>query len=97
MRIEILTLPYPVFRPASRPAAGPGYSTRSSIHRSRDIEKVLSADDMQGRRPFTPGIEKAADFIEAQFRAAGLQSWNNSGSYRTAFLHDPREEIVPNR
>ncbi|HZE84387.1 MAG TPA: M28 family peptidase [Puia sp.] len=50
-----------------------------------NIEKVLSADDMQGRRPFTPGIEKAADFIEAQFRAAGLQSWNNSGSYRQPF------------
>jgi hypothetical protein len=50
-----------------------------------NIEKVLSADDMQGRRPFTPGIEKAADFIEAQFRAAGLQTWNMSGSYRQSF------------
>lgn len=49
------------------------------------IEKVLSADDMQGRASFSPGIEKAADFIEAQFRAAGLQTWDNGNSYRQPF------------
>jgi Zn-dependent M28 family amino/carboxypeptidase len=49
------------------------------------IEKVLSADDMQGRASFSPGIERAADFIEAQFRAAGLQTWNGSPSYRQTF------------
>jgi hypothetical protein len=37
------------------------------------IERVLSADDMQGRKPFTPGIDKAADFIAAEFKKAGLQ------------------------
>ncbi|WP_127129235.1 M20/M25/M40 family metallo-hydrolase [Pseudoflavitalea rhizosphaerae] len=37
------------------------------------IEKILSADDMQGRRTFTPGIDKAADFIAAEFKKAGLQ------------------------
>ncbi len=37
------------------------------------IERALSADDMQGRRSFTPGIDKAADFIAAEFRKAGLQ------------------------
>lgn len=31
------------------------------------IEKILSADDMQGRRTFTTGIDKAADFIESEF------------------------------
>ncbi len=49
------------------------------------IEKILSADDMQGRASFSPGIEKAADFIEAQFRAAGLQTWDNGNSYRQPF------------
>ena len=29
------------------------------------IERILSADDMQGRKTFTPGIDKAADFIAA--------------------------------
>lgn len=37
------------------------------------IERILSADDMQGRRTFTPGIDKAADFIAAEFKKAGIQ------------------------
>ena len=31
------------------------------------IEKTLSSDDMQGRKTFTAGIDKAADFIAAEF------------------------------
>jgi len=50
------------------------------------IEKVLSADDMRGRATFTPDIERAADYIEGQFRAAGLQTWNGSASYRQPFV-----------
>src|ERR1700730_6950337 len=49
------------------------------------IEKILSADDMQGRASFSPGIEKAANFISGEFKAAGLQGWNNSDSYRQPF------------
>ena len=37
------------------------------------IEKILSADDMQGRKTFTPGIDKAADFIAAEFAKSKLQ------------------------
>src|SRR5690349_540023 len=49
------------------------------------IEKTLASDDMQGRKIFTPGIDKAADFIAAEFKAAGLQTWNNSGTYKQDF------------
>jgi hypothetical protein len=49
------------------------------------IERVLSSDDMQGRRVFTPSIDKAADFIASEFKAAGLRTWNNTGSYRQEF------------
>ncbi len=37
------------------------------------VERVLSADDMQGRKPFTPGIDKAAAFIAEEFKKAGLK------------------------
>ena len=37
------------------------------------IENILAADDMQGRQVFTPGIDKAADFIKKEFREAGLK------------------------
>lgn len=37
------------------------------------VERALSADDMQGRKPFTPGIDKAAAFIAGEFKKAGLK------------------------
>lgn len=48
------------------------------------IEQTLSSDDMQGRKAFTPGIEKAADFIINEFKSAGLKSFGNNG-YRQSF------------
>jgi hypothetical protein len=49
------------------------------------IEKILSADDMQGRKTFTPGIDKAAAFIIDEFKAAGLQTLDNDNSYLQDF------------
>jgi len=45
------------------------------------IEKVLSADDMQGRKTFTPGIDKAADFIASEFAKSKLQFFGDNKSY----------------
>ena len=50
------------------------------------IEEVLAADDMQGRRTFTPGIDKASAFIEAAFKRAGLQTFNSAINYRQEFF-----------
>src|SRR5471030_1387946 len=36
------------------------------------IVKTLSADDMEGRGVYTRGIDKAATFIEDEFKEAGL-------------------------
>lgn len=49
------------------------------------IEKTLSGDDMRGRKAFSPDIEKAADFIAAEFKQAGLQTLNNAANYRQEF------------
>lgn len=49
------------------------------------IEKTLASDDMQGRKTFTSGIEKAADFITSEFKKAGLQFWDGLNSYRQEF------------
>ena len=49
------------------------------------IEGILASDDMRGRKAFTPDIDKAADFIAAEFKAAGLNTWNNSETYRQEF------------
>lgn len=49
------------------------------------IEKILSADDMQGRQVYTPGIEKAAAFISREFKSAGLKPPPGSEDYRQHF------------
>jgi hypothetical protein len=53
-----------------------------------DVERViktLAADDMQGRATFTPGIEKAASFIESEYKQAGLQPFPGDDGYRQNF------------
>ena len=49
------------------------------------IERVLSSDSMQGRKIFTPAIDKAADFIAAELKKNGLQYFPGLNSYRQEF------------
>lgn len=49
------------------------------------VERVLAADEMKGRKVFTPEIEKAADFIANEFKQAGLQTIDGKGSYLQSF------------
>lgn len=61
--------------------AGPGVDIKEVSR----IEKTLSADDMQGRKIFTPGIDKAANFIAAEFAKIGLEKSPNSTGYLQTF------------
>ena len=45
------------------------------------IERVLSSDDMQGRKTFTPGNDKAAAFIADEFAKSKLKFFGNADSY----------------
>ncbi len=54
-------------------------------HEAERIEQILSSDSMEGRKIFTPGIEKAADFISAEFKKTGLQTLNGLNGYRQNF------------
>jgi Zn-dependent M28 family amino/carboxypeptidase len=49
------------------------------------IETALASDAMMGRKTGTPGIEKAADFIAAEFKKIGLQTWPVLSGYRQEF------------
>ena len=49
------------------------------------IEKILSADDMQGRKTFTPGIDKAAAFIAGEFAKSKLKFLGNNKTYFQEF------------
>jgi hypothetical protein len=49
------------------------------------IERILSSDSMEGRRAFTPAIDKAADFIASEFIKSGLQYFPGLTNYRQEF------------
>ncbi len=52
----------------------------------KKIEKNLSADNMEGRRTFTPGIAKASSYIETAFKKISLQTFNGAANYRQDFF-----------
>ncbi|BAU52308.1 M20/M25/M40 family metallo-hydrolase [Mucilaginibacter gotjawali] len=49
------------------------------------IISTLAADDMQGRATFTPGIEKAARFIESEYKNIGLKPLAGDDGFRQNF------------
>jgi len=56
--------------------------TKAEVER---IERALASDEMQGRKTFTPGIDKAAEFIAAEFKKAGLDYFNGERDFRQSF------------
>jgi hypothetical protein len=56
-----------------------------NVKETERIERILSSDEMQGRKAFTPSIDKAADFIRKEFKTIGLETPNNSGTYLQDF------------
>lgn len=65
-----------------------GCASRQSPQRLVDADEVrrvlhtLAADDMQGRAVFTPGVERAADFIASEFTKIGLESYAGEPGFR---------------
>jgi len=49
------------------------------------IEKYLSSNELEGRRTFSKGIDKAADFIANEFKQSNLATLQNSNSYLQKF------------
>ncbi|SMC70561.1 M20/M25/M40 family metallo-hydrolase [Pedobacter africanus] len=54
--------------------------------------KTLSSDDMQGRATFSPGIDKAASFIESEFKNIGLMPLKGETGYRQTFFKDSTDQ-----
>lgn len=51
---------------------------------------TLAADAMEGRKSGTPGIEKAAIYIENEFKKLGLKNFGTLKSYRQTFTFKNR-------
>ena len=80
MRIQYLVLLLAVTRLQAQDV-DPVFNTDAVLA----VENSLASDSMRGRAVYTPDIERAADYIETQFRASGLKTWNGSASYRQPF------------
>jgi hypothetical protein len=65
----------------------PGRAATQQIESQAYLEhiKFLSSDELQGRGNGTPGLERAADYIAMQFRAAGLEPGGDDGTYFQKF------------
>ena len=74
--------------------------TTSVIIDSSQVRKhlyTLASDEMQGRRAGTVGIERAAQYIETEFKRLGLKTYDTLSSFRQTFTFKNRrtqEEIV---
>ena len=54
--------------------------------------QTLSSDEMQGRGTYTAGIDKAASFIETEFKAIGLTPLTGETSYRQNFTKNESDQ-----
>ena len=74
--------------------------TSSLIIDSTQVRKhlyTLASDEMEGRRAGTVGIERAAQYIETEFKRLGLTTYDTLSSYRQTFTFKNRrtqEEII---
>lgn len=73
------------------PVLLPGQSINKLIRlaETERIEKYLSSDELAGRKPFTPGIEKAAQFISKEFEKSKLNYFSNNSYLQTFQMFKP--------
>jgi hypothetical protein len=83
-RWSLILLTVPVLMAAERAAPAPTGHAASEARLRRDIT-FLASDECEGRGPGTQGINKAADYIAAQFKQAGLKPGGEGGSYFQPF------------
>lgn len=50
------------------------------------IERALASDEMRGRANGSAELDKAADFIEAEFKSIGLRTLDASDKFRQSFI-----------
>ena len=69
--------------PAAPPVAAPTGPAEAEIQEGAVSAhlQALSADDMEGRAPSTPGGQKAADYIAAQLTKMGVEPGGENGTY----------------
>lgn len=90
-RIILLACCCALFSPALRAQKA---DTGISVDDVTKTEAFLSSDAMEGRKVFTPAIDRAADFIAGRFSAAGLQPFKGDSYFQSFALLNVYPEQV---
>jgi hypothetical protein len=79
------------------PSARPAASAIADLSASRYVEhvKYLASDEMKGRASGSPELEKAADYIAAQFRLWGLRPMGDNNTYFQSFEITTGAQVGP--
>lgn len=68
--------------PADKPAATQPFSSAITAQGLRAYDKAISTDAMDGRKPGTPGGDRAVAWIVKQFKAIGLEPGNHGSWFQ---------------
>lgn len=68
--------------------------TTASAQRLHTHVSYLASPKLAGRQPGTPGNRQAAEYIDAQFRAIGLQPLPSLGGYRQAISARMGDNVI---
>lgn len=75
--------------------AGPGEGANFTAARYIEHVKFLASEELEGRRPGTPGIEQAAVYIAYQFMQDGLKPAGVSNTYFQPWELRNRKQVAP--
>lgn len=67
----------------------------ASVERLRQHTEALAHDSCLGRKPFTPGADKAVGYIAGQMRAIGLTPIDGNSYFQSVKLISARTEASP--
>ena len=87
-KINVLSFLFALIIMSSCKKESPTIITESLVR--KHIE-TLASDVMEGRKSGTPGIEKAAKYIESEFKRIGLEAYEGMDSYRQNFMYKEME------
>lgn len=73
-------------------AAGQDINKIISKEYADRLIKTLSSDEMEGRGTYSKGIDKAASFIEAEFKAIGLSPLAGENGFRQNFTKNESDK-----
>ena len=73
------------YNPPELNAAGRLFKLMGYVDAMKKDMAYLTSDELGGRNTGSPEIEKAADYVAAQFKAAGLEPAGKDGSYFQPF------------